>query len=176
MKKVLVLAGSGIFAFMAACATTTTGTLPAETVDVRAEMQERLNPAMLSIWAVTNNAMNDAGGIDPSQMDAAKWQQVAAGADRLAASGRAMAEASAYVAAAPGNTAVGEGEVTMAAVQRHIDSDPRLFGQMAAAFAAHSEKLATAARSQDATATGDLVAQMDGVCESCHARFWYPEQ
>ena len=175
MNKALILVGTGAFAFVAACATTTAATLPAGTVDVRAAMQQQVNPAMLSIWEITNNAMNDAGGIDPSQMDAARWQQVATGADTLAASGKAMAEVTAYIAAAPGNSAVGEGEVSMAAVQRHLDSDPRLFGQMAAAFAAHSEKLAAAARSQDAAAAGDLVAQMDGVCESCHARVWEPE-
>lgn len=173
MKKASLLALSGAVAIVAACATT--AATPSGVVDVRAAMQEQVNPAMLSIWEITNNAMNDQGGIDAAQMDAAKWQQIAAGADKLAASGKAMAEATAYVAAAPDNADVGEGEVSMADVQRHLDSDPRLFGQMAAAFAAHSEKLAEAARNQDAATASDLVVEMDGVCESCHARFWYPE-
>jgi hypothetical protein len=28
-------------------------------------MQDRVNPAMLAIWDVGNNALNDDGGIDP---------------------------------------------------------------------------------------------------------------
>ena len=174
MNKASLLAG-GVLVFAAACATTTTTTLPSGALDVRAAMQQAVNPAMLSIWDITNNAMNDEGGIDPVQMDAAKWQQIAEGADQLAAAGTAMAEAEAFVAAAPGNSAVDEGAVPMAEVQRHLDSDPRLFAQMAAAFAAHSTQLAEAAKKQDAVATSELIVQMDGVCESCHARFWYPE-
>jgi len=144
-------------------------------LDVRAAMQQQVNPAVMSIWDVTNNAMNDEGGLDPAQMDAAGWAQVAEGADLLAASGTAMADASTYIAAAPDNAEVAEGEIAMAEVQRHIDSDPRLFGQMGAAFASHAGKLAAAARARDAAATSALVADLDGVCESCHARFWYPE-
>lgn len=174
MNKASLLA-SGVLVFAAACATTTTTTPPSGALDVRAVMQQSVNPAMLSIWDVTNNAMNDEGGVDPAQMDAAKWQQIAAGADELAAAGTAMAEAQAFVAAAPDNAAVDEGAVPMAEVQQHLDSDPRLFAQMAAAFAAHSAQLAEAAKKQDAVATSALVIEMDGVCESCHARFWYPE-
>jgi hypothetical protein len=33
-----------------------------------------------------------------------------------------------------------------------------------------------AARTRDAGAAGDLVAQLDQVCEVCHAQFWYPDQ
>ena len=173
MKKTSIPA-LGAFALVAACATTAAP--PFGAFDVRAAMQQQVNPAMLSIWEVTNNAMDDAGGIDAAQMDAAKWKQIAEAADRLAASGKAMAEATAYVAASSDNASVGEGEVSMADVQRYLDSDPHEFGQLAAAFSGHSEKLTEAARNHDAAATGDLVTQMDAVCESCHARFWYPEQ
>jgi hypothetical protein len=172
MTKPARLAATAALAFAAAC---TTAALPVGTLDVRAAMQQHINPAVMSIWDVTNNAMDDEGGIDPAQMDDARWRQVAEGAERLAASGREMAAASAFVAAAPGNTAVDEGEVSMAEVQRHIDGDPRLFRLMASAQASHADRLAAAARAQDAAATGELVAGLDSVCESCHARFWYPE-
>src|SRR5690606_896793 len=174
MNKSGLVALAGALSFVAACAPTAPSS-PSGAVDVRAEVQQEVNPAMLRLGEVTNNAMNDVGGIDPAQMDPAKWQQIAEGADRLAASGHNMAAAEAYIAASPDNSAVGEGEVPMADVQRYLDSDPRLFGQMAAAFAAHSEKLAEAARNQDAATASGLVVEMDGVCESCHARFWYPE-
>lgn len=144
-------------------------------LDVRAAMQQQVNPAVLAIWDVGNNAMNDEGGLDPAQLDDAKWAQLAEAAGQLSASGKAMASAQSYIAAAPDNAEVGEGEVTMAAVQQHIDSDPRLFGQMSAALATHADKLAAAATAKDAATAGDLIAEMDAVCESCHARFWYPE-
>src|SRR5690606_36067382 len=88
-----ILAAVGILAFVAACATTAATNSAAGLMDVRAAMQQQVNPAMLSIWDVTNNAMNDEGALDPAQLDAAKWQQIAEGADALAASGDAMAAA-----------------------------------------------------------------------------------
>ena len=180
MNKASLFAASGALAFLiAACVPAESGPVassaPADVVDVRAEMQQHINPAMLGIWDVTNNAMDDQGAIDPSQMDAGKWRQIAAAAEQLAQSGLRMTSPAPLVAASPGNTEVGEGEIPMADVQRHLDSDPRLYRQMASAFAAHSTRLAEAATGQNAAATGDLVAAMDGVCESCHGRFWYPE-
>jgi len=147
-----------------------------EALAVRTVMKEQVNPATLAIWDIGNNAMNDAGGIDAAKMDAAKWTTLAEQADRLAAAGRAMGAAQQLQAAAPGDTAVAEGEVPMDAVQRALDADPEGFRQAGTAFAAHVDKLAAAARAQDAVAAGDLVAGMDQVCEACHAKYWYPEQ
>ena len=148
----------------------------AATVDVRATMQERVNPAMLAIWDVGNNALNDDGGIDPALMDDAKWARVAENADKIATAGHDISEAGAFIAAAADNSAVGEGEITMTAVQQHIDANPDGLKQMGAAFSDHASRLATAARAKDAKTAGDLIGEMDGVCESCHLEFWYPEQ
>jgi cytochrome c556 len=170
MIKPPVFIASTALAFVAAAAMAQPATL-----DVRAVMQQRVNPAMLAIWDVGNNALNDEGGIDPALMDAGKWGQVAEAADQLAAVGNDMAGAQSFIAAAPDNTETADGEITMTAVQQHIDSDPDGMKQMASAFADHAQRLATAARAQDAASAGDLISEMDGVCETCHARYWYPE-
>ena len=145
-------------------------------LDVRATMQGQVNPAMLAIWDVGNNALDDNGGIDPAKMDDAKWAQVAENADKIAAAGKDISEASAFVAAAANNSTVGEGEITMAAVQQHIDGNPDGLKQMGAAFADHATRLATAARAKDVKTAGDLISGMDQVCENCHLEYWYPEQ
>jgi cytochrome c556 len=170
MLKPSVFAASAALAFIAAAALAQPAAL-----DVRAVMQDRVNPAMLAIWDVGNNALNDDGGIDPTLMDADKWGRVAEAADKLAEAGQAIARTEGFIAASPGNSEVGDGEITMAAVQQHIDADPDGLKQMGAAFADHAQRLATAARAQDAGAAGDLITEMDGICETCHARYWYPE-
>ncbi len=148
---------------------------PAAPLDIRATMQERINPAMLAIWDVGNNALNDDGGIDPKLMDEAKWARVAEAAGQLSAASRDIAAANAFLAASPGNTEVGEGEIAMAAVQQHLDHDPAALRQMAAALADHADMIAAAARAKDAKTAGDLIGETDAVCESCHMTFWYPE-
>ena len=50
-------------------------------LDVRATMQGRVNPAMLAIWDVGNNALNDDGGIDHKLMDDGKWARIAEAAE-----------------------------------------------------------------------------------------------
>jgi len=147
----------------------------ADPLYVRQVMQQRINPAIMGVWDVGNNAMNEEGGIDPALMDDAKWSALQDAAARLASAARDMAAAQAIRAAHPGDSGVAEGEVTMAKVQQLIDADPAGFRQAAADQAAHAEQLANAAASQDAAAAGPLVAEMDGVCESCHARYWYAE-
>jgi cytochrome c556 len=147
----------------------------AEPLDLRTSMQQQVNPAALAIWDVGNNAMNDAGGIDAALMDDAKWGKLAEAAGQLSAAGKAIAAATSFSAAAADNSAVGQGEIAMAEVQRHVDSDTDGFRRMGAALAAHADKLSAAAKAKDAAQAGELVSQMDAVCESCHSRYWYPD-
>lgn len=163
----LAAAALGLLAFSA--------TAQPALVDVRAAMQQGINPAMLAIWDVGNNAMNDSGGIDPALMDAEKWTRLAESAEQLAAVGHALAAGEEFIAAAPDNREVGEGEITMDAVEAYLTADPETFRLLSAQFADHADKLAVAAKARDAATTGDLIAGMDAACESCHAQYWYPE-
>jgi cytochrome c556 len=171
MSKPSLVVATAALAFFAATAVAQ-GAAPLE---VRAVMQAQVNPGMLGIWDIGNNALNDEGVFDAALVDDAKWAALAKGADDLAAAGRTMAAAESFIAAAPGNTEVAEGEVTMAHVQGKLDANRTGFRANATAFADHAAKLAAAAKAHDAAATGDLVGEMDAVCESCHAEFWYGE-
>jgi len=148
---------------------------PAAPLDIRATMQDRVNPAMLEIWDVGNNAMNDDAVLDAKLMDDAKWARIATAAGQLSAASKDIAAANAFISAAPDNVAVGDGEITMAAVQQHLDHDPAGIKQMAAALADHADRIAAAARAKDATAAGELIGVTDQVCETCHMTYWYPE-
>lgn len=142
---------------------------------VRASMQDHINPAIMSIWDISNNAMDEVGGIDGAQVDDAGWAQLVAGAAALESEAQRMADAGNYTAAAPDNMVTGEYEITMDQVQGFLDGNPNLFRIMSAGFAAHAKKLGAAAKAKDAKMTGDLIADTDAVCASCHAQFWYGE-
>lgn len=145
-------------------------------VIVRQEMQQGINDATMEIWDVGNNAMGDQGGIDPKLMDEASWTKLATAAGRLATDAQKMADAKTILAASPGESKdVEPGSFSIEDVQGYIDSDPQAFRAFAAALAAHAEKLSAAARDKDAATAGPLVDQLDSVCESCHAKYWYPQ-
>jgi hypothetical protein len=173
-----MLTKMGSAVLLAGCALGMGGAALAEgdVLYLRSAMKDAVNPAIFGIWDITNNAMSDSGGIDPALMDEAKWATVEARALDLAKVSRAMAAAATLRAAAPDDMAVDEGAVPMDVIQRHVDANPDAFRAFALVQAEHADKLANAAAARDATTAGALVADLDGVCESCHARFWYPEQ
>jgi len=171
MNKTSRLAASAALACFAAAALAQTP----PPLDVRATMQGRVNPAVLAIWGIGNHAMNDDGALDPARLDDGEWTELAAQAAQLAAAGRDMAAAQALSAAAPANAEVADGEVTMAHVQGLLNRDLPGFRQRAAEMEAHANQLAAAATARDPAATNALIGEIDAVCESCHAQFWYGE-
>lgn len=153
----------------------TAGSSADTTYYARASMQDKVNPAIMMIWDVGNNAMNESGGIDPALMDDAKWAALIEAANRLEAEGLRMAAATPIIAARLSNRETGEYEISMDTVQSLLDAEPTLFRAMGSAFAQHAVKLRAAAMAKDAQIAGDLVAETDQVCASCHAQFWYGE-
>ena len=147
-------------------------------VNVRQAMQQGINAATMEVWDVGNNAMSDDGGIDPDQMTPETWARLETAAQGLKATALEMHNAEAFLAASPENAPEegAPGAVSMEDVQLYIDADPDGFRAAALALADHADLLIGAARARDAQEAGDLVAQLDQVCEVCHAQFWYPEQ
>lgn len=146
------------------------------TLYVRSEMQGPVNEATNALWDIGNNAMGDDGAMDPALMDEGKWAALAGAADRLETASNRMAEAGAIRAAIPGHEAdVEPGAYSMEDVQSYIDADPAAFRLMAKALAQHAAKIGAAAKARDAEQAGSLVGELDQVCETCHAKYWYPE-
>ncbi|MEO7553720.1 MAG: cytochrome c [Alteraurantiacibacter sp.] len=144
-------------------------------VDVRHVMQTEVNPAIVAIWDVTNNALDDNGNLVPAMIPDEGWTQIASSAALLAESAERMAAAQSFIAASPGNRATEEYEVSMDVVQASIDADPAGLRTFAAAFAANARELEAAARARDAARTSEIVTGMDGTCAACHGAYWYPE-
>ena len=173
MRIAQPIASAALAMGIAACATT--GLPVVDTLDVRHTMQAEVNPAIVAIWEIGNNAQDDTGALDPARMTPALWSQLADAAGELAASGERMAVARDIRAASPGNMATEDYEVAMADVQRFIDADPQGFRNEAAEFSLKARSLQAAALARDVGAAGDLVGSMDAACASCHDRFWYKE-
>jgi hypothetical protein len=153
--------------------------MPAEddgTLYIRSHMQGPVNDATNALWDIGNNAMDDEGGIDPAQMDDAKWERLIQAAGLLELSGQKMAETPTIKAAFPGHEKdVEPGAYSMADVQSYYDADPQAFRLMAQNLAAHAAKISAAAKAREAKQAGLLVGELDQVCEACHAKYWYPE-
>jgi cytochrome c556 len=63
-----------------------------------------------------------------------------------------------------------------ASVQHNVDQDPQGVRDLANSLAQHMTDLAAAANKHDAATAGTLINDLDGICESCHVKYWYPSQ
>lgn len=143
-------------------------------LEVRTVMKTKINPATMAIWDVGNAAIGDDGLLDPAQLKPADWLAIADGAGKLGAAARELAAADKLASAAPADSATGEGEVTMATVQKHLDADPAGFRKHANDLAAYADRLSAAASAHDGKTAADLIGGLDAACESCHKAFWDP--
>lgn len=142
-------------------------------------MKDKVDKNADELWDVTNPAEGDAAGLDPAKMTDERWAQLEARATAVQQAALEIATMDPLTVAKPGVKISDEGIPgghTAAMVQERFDKDPQKLRDLANALARHTGDLATAARMHDAAAAGPLVDQLDGVCESCHLEFWYPDQ
>jgi hypothetical protein len=142
-------------------------------------MKDRVDLRADVVWAVGNAAIGDHGGIDPAKMSDADWDKLAEGAESLRQAALEIATMDPVVLTRDGvkiaDEDIPDGH-SSADVQARFDREPQKLRELANALAAHNADLAAAARAHDAARAGPLIDQLDGVCESCHLEFWYPDQ
>lgn len=142
-------------------------------------MKDQVDKNADELWDISNAAIGDAAGIDPAKMTDERWNALAAKAEAVQHAALEIATMDPIVAAKPGVKISDEGIPgghTAAMVQERFDKDPQKLRDLANALAEHMGELHTAAVAHDAAKAGPLIDQLDGVCESCHLEFWYPDQ
>jgi len=132
-----------------------------------------------AIWSIGNAAINDRALLEPARMDEKDWQGLEQAAQRLAGDAATLATLDPVVVTRPGVRIADEGvegAPSPAEIQAHIKRDTDVYRSLARSLAGHSARLAAAARAREPSRAGHLINELDGVCESCHLEFWYPEQ
>jgi len=177
-RTILLLATAAIG--LAGCGSKTAEDQAADTQPTFHEvMTQQIDARADDVWAIGNAAIADTAGLDPALLDDASWDKLAAGALALQQGADTIAKMDPIVVARPGVKILDEGVEngsSAAEVQRNIDAEPDTLREMADVLASHAGDLAKAAKAHDAATAGPLINQLDGVCESCHLEFWYPEQ
>jgi hypothetical protein len=142
-------------------------------------MTQRIDPDADAIWAIGNAAISEDASIDPTLMSDKNWTDLKAAADRMAGHARSLENLDPLVVTKPGVKIADEGTEgapTPAMIQAHLRKDTDVFRALADSLTTHATDLSAAASKNDFANAGRLISEMDGVCESCHLEFWYPEQ
>lgn len=142
-------------------------------------MVMRIDPDADAIWEIGNAALSDTASIDPAKLRAEDWIRLEQAAARMASHAKALETLDPLVVTRPGVKIADEGTEgapTPAQIQVHLQHDTDVYRALANSLTMHATDLAAAAAIKDAPTAGRLINEMDGVCESCHLEFWYPEQ
>jgi len=142
-------------------------------------MKDQIDKHADEVWEVTNPAVGDQGGIDPTKMTDEMWRQLAEDATAVQEGAQQIAQMDKIVVVRPGETIADAGVPgghSPEEVQAQIDKNPQGLRDHAANLAANMRDLVAAANAKDAAKAGPIVEGLDGVCEGCHLDYWYPDQ
>lgn len=147
---------------------------------VHASMKEVIAPEAQAIWDVTNHATNGAGdGLDPSKITGAEWAQLENAGRQLKTRASVLAKVRNVVVAEPGVKLQDEGAAggsNVKAVQAYVDANRAAFSEHARKLAEAGDAVLKASKTKDVAPLFAVSSNLDQVCESCHAQFWYPPQ
>ncbi len=150
-----------------------------EQATVHEIMTEKIDGNADPLWEITNTALNENAEVDPTKLSDEQWAEVEKRALAVKAGADELAGLEKLVVVKPGvkiSDEDVEGGTTSAKVQSYLDARPDDFRNFAGVLSAHMADLAAAAKAHDGVKATPLVDQLDGVCESCHLEFWYPDQ
>jgi cytochrome c556 len=131
------------------------------------------------IWDVSNEAQDDQGNPDASKLAAGDWTKIMDAGQKVRQAAQTLAQSEHVIAAAPGVKIEAEGNpgaFGAQQVQAAIDANPAEFRAYSKALATSMEQVVAAAKAKDAAKLADVSGTLDQVCETCHVKFWYPEQ
>lgn len=142
-------------------------------------MTQKVDVEADKIWAIGNAAIDDTASLDPTKMTDKSWKELQESSERMAAHAKELAGLNPVVVTRPGVKIADEGTPgapSPTEIQGHIARDPDVYRSLADALMVHAVSLTDAAKTKDAAKAGHLLNGLDGVCETCHLEFWYPEQ
>jgi hypothetical protein len=176
MRKSWILPSLSVLALtLAAC-----NQQPAEEVPTfNAVMAGKIDPIADEVWEIGNSALGESAEMVPAKMTEQSWKDLAASAGRLRDAAKELGSLDPVVVVKPGQKIADEdvpyGD-SAESVQHNIDGDTPGMRAKAKALEEHMDQLILAAQSHNAARAGELINQLDGVCESCHLDFWFPSQ
>lgn len=153
---------------------------PAKKTTLHEVMKEEVDSRGDDVWAVGNKHMTEDAGLDGSTMTDADWTKLAGAATSLQQAALDLAGLPDPIVVVKPGTKIAFEDTSWGdsakSVQHNVDQDPQGLRDLANSLAEHMADLAAAANKHDARAAGKLTNELDGVCESCHVKYWYPSQ
>ena len=148
------------------------------TASIQDLMDSVIDPAADALWDSVSITQTRKGTVFHQPRNAQQWQEVRRraialieGCTLLAMDGRQLVT--------PGSAVLDQGTSGVLSAeegQKRLDSQHAAFVQFASALRDAGTQMLAAIEKKDAQGMMNAGAAIDGVCESCHLMFWYPNQ
>ena len=143
-------------------------------------MANSVDPLSDVIWEETGKAYGETGRPEPGKLTSEEWLKVRKAARDLYVAAAKIADNPDIQVVRPGDKLLDEGRVpeavTAAQVVSYVQRDRSGLTMHARELANQALAMESSAKARDSVKTLILAEELDGICESCHLRFWYPEQ
>lgn len=153
---------------------------PAPKTTLHEVMKDEVDPRGDDVWAVGNAHIDGDAGLDGASMTQADWARLATAANSLQQAALDIVKLPKPITVVKPGTKIAYEDTSWgdsaASVQANVAKDQQGLMNLANALAEHGAEIATAAGKHDAATAGQLVNELDGVCESCHVKYWYPSE
>ena len=153
---------------------------PAPKTTLHEVMKDEVDPRGDDVWAVGNAHIDGDAGLDGASMTQADWARLATAATSLQQAALDIVKLPKPITVVKPGTKIAYEDTSWgdsaASVQANVAKDQQGLMNLANALAEHGAEIATAAGKHDAATAGQLVNELDGVCESCHVKYWYPSE
>ena len=143
-------------------------------------MAGTIDPVADVIWEASSKAYGEDGNAQAGLLTAQDWTDIAGAARKLHNGAAVIVSNPDLQVVKPGIKILDEGTVpeaiTAAQVERYVDRDRSGLAAHARELASIALAIEAAAKSRNPATVVKLSEDLDEVCESCHKRFWYPDQ
>lgn len=153
---------------------------PAQPATLHEVMKNEVDTRADDVWAIGNAHISGDAGLDGASMSDADWTKLASTATNLRQAALDIVNLPKPIVVVKPGTKIAYEDTSWgdsaASVQGNVAKDPQGVVDLANALAQHSADIAEAANKHDAATAGRLINELDGVCESCHVKYWYPSE
>ena len=132
------------------------------------------------IWQTSSKAYGEDGNARAGLLAAKDWDDITQAARKLHDGAAIIIANPDLRVVTPGTKILDEGTVpeaiTAAQVERYVDRDRPGLAKHARELSSIALAIEAAAKARNPATVVKLSEDLDEICESCHKRFWYPDQ
>jgi hypothetical protein len=143
---------------------------------VREIMHTIIDPSSKIIFDAVSAVETPTGIVQKAPKNDEEWDNVRYGALRLVEGANLLMMSGRHIASGSDKSPAKDGELPPDQIEKLVAKDRAAWNSLAQKFSIAAQVALKAANEKSADGISEADEGIDGACENCHLRFWYPDQ